>query len=1030
MANNSYFCGDVFGDAPMKKKLLTLIMIFAAAFAARGQFYLAGDDPGSFKWNYVRTPNYKLIYPKGLDSLAVVYARALETSRPKVALSAGYLPGEKYWSATPVVLHPKTGYANGSVAWAPMRVDLFTLPEAYNPETLPWEKELSIHENRHVAQLQFGSDGILKPFTWLFGEAATGLFAGIFPNYWMTEGDAVATETALSRFGRGRSSDFLAYYMTAFDKGDFRNWEKWRWGSWRRYAPNHYALGYMTVAGARYMYDDALFTSDYLKLSARRPLKPSKVRSWFKERSGKGFDDSFRDIMDMFQSGWAAEAAARGPFPEPHFLAEKPGWYTDYTCLAAAGEGELLAVKSSFVQAPVLVKVTPNGKELKIRDFASNTSSLAFDGKTVFWTETIPDKRWSLAAESRLLALTGGKVADIAKGHRYYNPSIGPEGLISVTEYPVKGGSAIVLLDRDGAVQRRIGAPDGVQIVESAWIGGRLFITFINDDGFGLVRLRSDGNIMPLLINGPDKINKLKSFGGKLYFISDRNGVGEVYSLTEQAELTQVTNTRYGVTDFAITGDGQLFYSVRTYEGNLLCCAPLDSFPGKERSIFQYHSYAVADALSAQEKKLAEAAGVDIDEVWDGEISVPKSYNKLLNSIRIHSWVPLSIDYDAVSSISADDSYESLRLGATVLFQNTLGTLSGMASYAHRFGSCDPSKGRNSFHLNLTYTGLYPVIEGRLDIGERKSIQYFRRKYQGQEFGMENLGGKYLDQPLVDAEARVYIPFNFSRGGWNRGLIPQLRYVATNDRYNRSAAVLDLVPDAGDFITPAQFSGVEPGDNVLMQSVYASVRGYITRQKARSQVYPSLGIGAEAGYHWRLGLSDIYSSQLYGYIYGYLPGFAPEQGLRLTALGQFQMDALRFENAVRTRPRGLAFDAVNRFLATYAPKQLRFTADYAIPFWLGDISALSPLAYIKNFVFTPHFDYTFFKYGHGLTGTGGLCSVGADLTVNVANLLWFPFDCELGISYNYNGGPSYGKLSAAKVPLERNKVGFIFRSVL
>ena len=241
------------------------------------------------------------------------------------------------------------------------------------------------------------------------------------------------------------------------------------------------------------------------------------------------------------------------------------------------------------------------------------------------------------------------------------------------------------------------------------------------------------------------------------------------------------------------------------YEGNLLCKAS-EGTSFKPVAASDYHSYAVADTLSTQEKRLAEAAGVDLDAEWDGEISAPKNYSKLLNAIRIHSWVPLSIDYDAVSSISADDSYKSLKAGATVLFQNTLGTLSGMASFAHRFGDAGPSKGRNTFHLDLTYTGLYPVIEGRLEIGERNAIQYFRRKTVSKEMSIERLTGKYLDQPLVDGEVKVYIPFNFSSGGWNKGFIPQVRYVATNDRYSRSAAVLSAGTATGDIYSLEEYN--------------------------------------------------------------------------------------------------------------------------------------------------------------------------------------------------------------------------------
>ena len=1013
----------------MRKLFLAATLMFATLCGARAQFYLAGDDPGSLSWKYISTPNYKVIYPKGLDSLAVVYARALETNRPRVALSSGYLPGQTYWCKTPVVLHAHTPYSNGSVAWAPMRMDLYTLPEAYEPETMPWVQELAIHENRHVAQLQFGADGVLKPFTWLFGESATGLFAGLFPSYWMAEGDAVAAETGLSKFGRGRSSDFLAYYMTAFDKGDFRNWEKWRWGSWRRYAPNHYALGYMTVAGARYLYGDPLFTSDYLHLAARHPLKSSKVRAWFKGHSGKDFDASFKDVMDSFHSQWQADAAARGPFDEPSLTAPAPKWYTSYSNLAFAADGSLLAVKSSFVSAATLVKITPDGKELTVRPFSSQTSPLAADGDRAWFTETIVDRRWTLAGESDLRVLEDGSLKTITEGKRYYNPAIGPDGQISVTEYPVEGGSRLLILDREGSIIKSYDAPAGVQIVESAWVDNMLFVTAITDDGFELAELHPKYGLQPVLPAGQAKINHLKGFGGNLFFISDKNGVGEVYSYNiSEGNLYQVTNTRYGVTDFAIN-DKELYYAARMYEGNLLCKA-LEGTSFKPVAASDYHSYAVADTLSAQEKRLAEAAGVDLDAEWNGEISAPKNYSKLLNAIRIHSWVPLSIDYDAVSSISADDSYKSLKAGATVLFQNTLGTLSGMASFAHRFGDAGPSKGRNTFHLDLTYTGLYPVIEGRLEIGERNAIQYFRRKTVSKEMSIERLTGKYLDQPLVDGEVKVYIPFNFSSGVWNKGFIPQVRYVATNDRYSRSAAVLSAGTATGDIYSLEEFSGVLPGSNVLMQSLYLSARGYIMRPVAHAQVYPSLGIGAELGYHWRLGLKDIYSPQVYGYIYGYLPGFAPEQGWRLTALYQHQFSALRAENAVKTRPRGMADDSMNQYLAYYAPEQLRLTADYAIPFWLGDISALSPLAYIKNFVFTPHADYTFFKYGNGLTGTGGLCSFGADLTVSLANLLWFPFDCEVGLTYNYNCGRSYNSVVEAGVPLDRNKVGFIFKTSL
>ena len=63
------------------------------------------------------------------------------------------------------------------------------------------------------------------------------------------EGDAVAAETALTSSGRGRSADFLEYFRVCFENGDLRDFDRWRFGSQKYYAPDYYKIGYLTVAG-------------------------------------------------------------------------------------------------------------------------------------------------------------------------------------------------------------------------------------------------------------------------------------------------------------------------------------------------------------------------------------------------------------------------------------------------------------------------------------------------------------------------------------------------------------------------------------------------------------------------------------------------------------------------------------------------------------------------------------------------------------------------------------------------------------
>ena len=1010
------------------RSVLSIAFLSISALSARAQFYLAGDDPGAVRWNYILTPHYKVIYPKGLDSLSRAYAVALESARAKVGMSAGYLPGETYGARSQVVLHAYTGDSNGSVAWAPMRMDLYTLPDAYSPSAVPWIEELAVHESRHVAQMQFGKDGLLGVSSWLFGELPTGAAAGIFPSTWMLEGDAVVAETALSDYGRGRDGAFLAYYMAAFDKGDHRSWTQWRWGSSRRYAPNHYALGYLTIAGARYLYNDPLFTSTYLKGAAKHPFKLSKVRSWFKERSGKHFYDAFEDIYDVFHKQWEEGFRERGTAVDGQALTSTPSWYTSYSSPLFSGD-DIYAVKSSLISPASLVRISKDGKEESVLAFSQKTSSLFKAGGKVYWTESVPDKRWSLAASSRLRVLSeDGSVRDLTSKGRYFNPVVSGNGTIAVTEYPVEGGSAIVLLSEEGKELRRFKAPHGIQFTESAFVRDGIVVSYVGDKGMGLAWLKDNG-IEEIIPQGPYTITSLGEGNGILYFLSGRDGAEEIYCLDAGGKTSKLFASKYGVTDFNIDGDTIVWMS-REHEGDLPFKGSLSNMPKSEVSFLSWRRNAIADTLAAQEKRLAKASGVDLSAEWDGDISEPKSYNKLLNAFRFHSWLPLGIKYDAISDLSDDSSLEETSLGATVLFQNTLGTLSGLASYRYMEDALTGKGYRNAFHLSLTYSGLYPVIEAKLDIGERKAIQYGRLLTQSGEMLYEQTRGWILDCPQVKAEINAYIPFNFSKGGWNRGIVPKLEYVISNDRFNTGAPLLGLGYNLGDIQFTPVFLDYNGGKNSLMQSITASVRAYTMRKQAPSQIFPSIGIGAEVGYRQRIGLAEHFSPDLYWYLYGFLPGLRAEQGLKLTALGQHQFDATRFENVIKTRPRGLATDALNNWLAAYAPTQIRLTADYAIPIYLGDIDLLSPVTYIKNFVLTPHYDYTIMKFGHGFSGTGGLSSLGADLTANVANILWFPYDSEIGISFCYNGGPSFSDIKKTGLPLDRTWIGMVFRTSL
>ena len=96
----------------------------------------------------------------------------------------------------------------------------------------------------------------------------------------------------------------------------------------------------------------------------------------------------------------------------------------------------------------------------------------------------------------------------------------------------------------------------------------------------------------------------------------------------------------------------------------------------------------------------------------------------------------------------------------------------------------------------------------------------------------------------------------------------------------------------------------------------------------------------------------------------------------------------------------------------------KVTADYAIPIYLGDFS-IGPVFYGKRALLTPHFDWTFFK-------GGGLYSVGASLQIEFGCFFWIGAPVSIGVTWSYNGGPSWNSFVDRGIPMNRNYIGPVF----
>lgn len=1029
------------------KTALPTIFFMIISVASYAQFYTTGDDPASVKWYRTDTDTYRIIYPEGLDSLATVYARTLEKYKTDAGRSAGYVPGEWTWGRIPVVLHAFNANSNGSVAWAPKRMDLYTSPQAYGSEPMPWTDMLAIHEQRHVAQMQAGLSGAFRPFGWIFGEMFNGLVAGIYPSTAFLEGDAVVAETALSKSGRGRTGDFLNYYMIAFDNGDFRSWNRWRFGSQKHYAPDHYAAGYFLLGGIRYVYDVPDFSARYFHHIARRPYDFNAFRNVLRKTTGKGMKQAYREIADTMAGIWASEIREREPFIPSGQIVRTPYRYTEYSRNVFL-DGNIYSVRAGMTEPAALVRITPEGKTARLRAFTSAEGKFSAgpDGR-IYWSEPVPDRRWSHRINSviRYYDTASGKTRSISKKGRLSNPSVSEDSrTLTATEYTDNGRSRVVIMDTErGNLLGRIPVPDSLQAVESIRMRDSIYITAISSSGYGIYAIRgangmSPGEDAPVRPEGngptqwaavlppqPVRILNLNRHGHELTFTSDRTGVNEFYHFDPISRiLTQKTSTRYGADDFVYSSDGErLIYSLRQYDGILPAETAVGNLMDRQVEFSDIHRYRVADVLSEQEKALAGGL-YETDTLRnarrhrkrtgsDGAASATHRYRKVPNLFRIHSWAPVYFNVDRLRSFSYDRLYQMLSPGVAGISQNELGTAVTQFGYSAHKDPYNGSKWRHSGHLSFSYTGWYPVIEASVDINDRAARKSF--------FSVTSLNGlpqsissatALSDNPYVNVDLSIYVPFNLSKGGWQTGLIPQISYSFSND-FIRTVFIDQDLPALKSL---NESVSVRQGSAIPVQTLSGSLRFYTMRPVASSGIYPRWGIGFEGGIMSRPALEHYYSPMTFAYIYGYAPGIIPQHGLHFSAIGQNILNHRAYFGtpAVNTLPQGLnANSELVSIASMYSDKSLKLSVDYAIPVYIGDITIFGPFMYLKRLTFTPQIDFTMFDWMEDQSLRGNLFSAGASLTLDFDRLFWLRFPFSVGVTYSYSGGTAFDGLQTA-----------------
>lgn len=961
----------------IKNKLLYLsvLLITVNIFVTKtcySQFFSLGTDPARVRWRYIETPNYKVIYPEEIDSLAKRYTYLLEALKSPVLSSLNITP-KKF----DVVLHPFSTTSNGMVGVAPKRVEFITTPPSNDNFIFNWEKHLVIHETRHTGHLSKFEQGVFKPAKWLAGEQATAIGTGVFMSRWKLEGDAVVSETELTSGGRGRDPDHLIYYKAAFLKGDYRNWSRWTMGSFENYVPDVYSFGYLFSSFVRVNslnYNYLGEATDYL---IKRFYDLDADNKGYKLFTGLTKKENFRRLKEVMTEKWRREDSLRAPFTRGRKISVYNKDYTNYSCPVELEPGKILALKWDLNRGKCLVIIEDGVNERVLRNMGRVNSSIIKRGEKIYWTEHIQSPRWELESYSELFSydLKSGKTHKITNKERVFNPCISQSGdtFISVY-YPITGSSRIkIFKDNNPCPIMEIEAPGKGQIKEAAIINGEIYVTFTSDAGLSLYRYEAGLKRWSEEISAAKvSIFNLKGRQSELLFISSIDGVSNIYSYNvKNKDFRRLTNSRFGIGTFGLSDDEEtIYYTDFSWGGYDLRQVQYNLMLWEPSSI----SYVKKDDFASI---LSQSAGYNADTLFVPEKPeyLSKPYRKGLNMIKIHSWAPVYYNVDAIKSLSYESIYNAVKPGAVIFSQNSLGTANIIAGYSWK-------KGFHSGHIKMIYRGLYPVIEYSANLNERNRYHYtiVNDSNTGRFQKKDTINGS----PFFGSQLILYAPLDYSKGGWSSGIIPSLVWRYTND----------------------SFYSYENSRFSNFQSIKFGISGYRVLNMAVRDIFPVKGVG------FNLQLTTIpfsgenFGSLLYGSVYSYFPGLYNNHGLRLSTAYQKQFS----EGKNYLMPGIMIFP--DGYENRYSRWAYSLNAEYALPLIVRDMS-LTPLLYIKRIYAIPFISYC---RNSGEKSMETLASFGSDILLDV-NLLGISYPLTVGLRGGYN--------------LEKNSfVEFLFKTPL
>ncbi len=950
----------------MKKLIILSTLLFLCVNILQAQYFSWGNERGSTKWQQIETEQFQVIYPQGYDSVAQRFTRILHYVYNAVGKTLEHQPAK-----ISVLLHSQSRISNGSVAWAPARIDAF---DVVSPTQSPddWWENIAIHEYRHVVQMDKLNEGTTGILYFLLGEQAPSAVAGLYLPDWFMEGDAVAVETALGTAGRGRTAAFsMSLRAQLAQKGQF-SYAKAYFGSYRDFVPNSYEMGYVVVAGARSLYNPHLFAR-VTENVAQRPLSVRPFDNALKAQTGAGkitlYDTTFKIQAQEWQL--LREREIQKPFDTLIHINKKV--YTDYTFAQQINDKQILAQRSGLAQRQQLVLISKDKKRAKVianttQKPAGEAFSTNANNTLVVWAETRPHVRWELTAGTNIYvySLESKKKKKISTKMRLFTPAISPDSTaIVAVEINDAGAYNLTFLTIVG--NKKIQLPQGEYALAPAWNTEGTKIAYVGISGKGKRLVEYDITTQvfnEILPHSTEDLHSPVYFKNYIIYTSSYSGIDNVYAVnTENGQQWRITVSEFGAQFPRIWNDRITFSD---YSANGFCVGSLLAEPHKWHTInaVRKYSFPLAESLSWQEN-----SPLNFAKMPDTTFAT-RTYSKLAHLFNIHSWSPFYLDYSQNTT--------NFGIGAQVVSQNILATAITRFGYKATVDSNPIRAGFAAFR----YTGLFPIIDFTTEIGTQ-DIRFTDFTYE-----------QFI---IANSDVAVSLPFNFSRNGFSRFFVLQGQL---QHSYMKPTIPLDVFPRFFVHQEQLQRSSKEPTITFVQPAYFSSIACKYSAvfsnmsSRAPRDLFSPWGQRLEIAY-----LHNPYSTESHvsDYVYGktdlYFPAVFKNHSLHLAVAADWHKNenALLFNQAIFV-PRGTE-------TMIYQRKEMLTTKiEYSLPLWYPD-AAWRAVFYCKRLWTTAFVDYAYLR-SEKLNTTKNYTSYGFDLNADM-HLFHFRAPITAGVRTAY-----------------------------